>query len=62
MDHHAVSGAAYGNTDDLNILCVGKSHDCEHRAHGTTTLFAALDIANGEVYGLCQQKHAIRNG
>ena len=25
--------------------------------HGATTLFAALDTANGEVYGFCQQKH-----
>jgi transposase len=27
------------------------------RTHGTTTLFAALNVASGEVYGLCQQKH-----
>jgi hypothetical protein len=25
-------------------------------ANGTTTLFAALNTANGEVYGLCQQR------
>jgi len=28
--------------------------------NGTTTLFAALNTANGEVYGLCQQKHRHR--
>ncbi len=31
------------------------THD--YRRNGTTTLFAALNTANGEVYGLCQQKH-----
>jgi hypothetical protein len=31
------------------------AHD--HTRNGTTTLFAALNTANGEVYGLCQQKH-----
>jgi hypothetical protein len=25
--------------------------------NGTTTLFAALNTANGEVYHLCQQRH-----
>jgi transposase len=31
------------------------THD--YKRNGTTTLFAALNAANGEVYGLCQQKH-----
>jgi transposase len=31
------------------------THD--YRRNGTTTLFAALDTATGEVYGLCQQRH-----
>jgi putative transposase len=29
----------------------------EYERHGTTTLFAALDIANGEVIAQCKQKH-----
>src|SRR5208282_946175 len=31
------------------------THD--YKRNGTTTLFAALDVANGEVFGLCQEKH-----
>jgi transposase len=31
------------------------THD--YKRNGTTTLFAALNTANGEVYGMCQQKH-----
>ena len=31
------------------------THDSKR--NGTTTLFAALNTANGEVYGLCQEKH-----
>ena len=31
------------------------THD--YKRNGTTTLFAALNTANGEVYGLCQQRH-----
>jgi hypothetical protein len=27
------------------------------KRNGTTTLFAAQNVAIGEVYGLCQQKH-----
>jgi transposase len=34
------------------------THD--YKRNGTTTLFAALNTANGEVYGLCQQKHRHR--
>jgi len=33
----------------------GVTHDYER--HGTTTLFAALDIANGEVIAQCKRKH-----
>src|SRR5271166_445732 len=35
--------------------CGTTTHD--YKRHGTTTLFAALNVANGEVFGLCQQKH-----
>ena len=31
------------------------THD--YKRHGTATLFAALNAANGEVYGLCQERH-----
>ena len=34
--------------------CATMTHD--YKRNGTTTLFAALNTANGEVYGLCQQK------
>jgi transposase len=34
---------------------VTMTHD--YKRNGTTTLFAALNVASGEVYGLCQQKH-----
>ena len=36
------------------------THD--YKRNGTTTLFAALDTANGEVFGLCQRSTAIRSG
>jgi hypothetical protein len=29
----------------------------DYKRNGTTTLFAALNIANGEVYGQCEQRH-----
>jgi len=32
--------------------CQTMTHD--YKRNGTTTLFAALDVANGEVFGLCQ--------
>jgi len=35
--------------------CQTMTHD--YRRNGTTTLFAALNVANGEVFGLCQEKH-----
>jgi transposase len=35
----------------------GQTLTHDYKRNGTTTLFAALNIANGEVYGLCQQKH-----
>lgn len=34
---------------------VGVSHD--YILHGTTTLLAALDIANGQVIALCRHRH-----
>ena len=33
----------------------GVTHD--YRRHGTTTLFAALDVASGKVVGKCQTRH-----
>ena len=33
----------------------GYTHD--YVRHSTTTLFAALDIATGEVFGLCRKRH-----
>jgi transposase len=35
----------------------GTTMTSDYKRNGTTTLFAALDTANGEVFGLCQQKH-----
>jgi len=35
--------------------CQTMTHD--YKRNGTTTLFAALNVANGEVFGLCQEKH-----
>lgn len=31
------------------------THD--HKRHGTTTLFAALDVLEGKVIGRCMQRH-----
>jgi transposase len=35
--------------------CQTMTHD--YKRNGTTTLFAALNVANGEIFGLCQEKH-----
>jgi transposase len=35
----------------------GQTMTHDYKRNGTTTLFAALNPANGEVWGLCQQKH-----
>ena len=35
--------------------CQTMTHD--YKRNGTATLFAALNAANGEVYGLCQERH-----
>jgi len=35
----------------------GQTMTHDYKRNGTTTLFAALNTANGEVYHLCQQKH-----
>jgi transposase len=35
----------------------GQTMTHDYKRNGTTTLFAALDIATGEVFGLCQQRH-----
>ena len=34
----------------------GETMTHDYKRNGTTTLFAAMNAANGEVYGLCQQK------
>ena len=38
--------------------CERRSHDCVR--HGTTTLFAALDVTSGKVIGRCYQRHRAR--
>jgi len=35
----------------------GQTMTHDYKRNGTTTLFAALNTTNGEVHGLCQQKH-----
>jgi transposase len=35
----------------------GQTMTHDYKRNGTTTLFAALNAATGEVYGLCQQRH-----
>jgi hypothetical protein len=35
----------------------GQTMTPDYKRNGTTTLFAALNTATGEVYGLCQQRH-----
>ncbi len=35
----------------------GQTMTHDYKRNGTTTLFAALNTANGEVFGLCQEKH-----
>ena len=35
----------------------GQTMTHDDKRNGTTTLFAALNTASGEVYGLCQQRH-----
>ena len=35
----------------------GQTMTHDYKRNGTTTLFAALNTANGKVYGLCQQRH-----
>jgi transposase len=37
----------------------GQTHDYER--HGTTTLFAALNVASGKVIGKCKQNHKAKN-
>jgi transposase len=39
--------------------CGTMTHD--HKRHGTTTLFAALNVLDGEVIGRCMQRIGIRN-
>ena len=38
-----------------NGRCATMTHDCKR--HGTTTLFAALDVLEGKVIGRCMQRH-----
>jgi putative transposase len=35
----------------------GVTHDCKR--HGTTTLFAALDVQNGTVLADCKPRHRV---
>ena len=35
--------------------CGTLTHD--YKRHGTTSLFAAIDIGSGKVFGMCQQRH-----
>ena len=35
-----------------------RTHD--YRRHGTTSLFAALDVATGQVIGKCYRRHRAR--
>jgi transposase len=35
----------------------GATFTHDYKRNGTSTLFAALNAANGEVYGLCQERH-----
>jgi transposase len=35
----------------------GQTMTHDYKRNGTTTLFAALNAANGEVFGLCQERH-----
>jgi transposase len=35
----------------------GQTMTHDYKRNGTTTLFAALNVSNGEVFALCQQKH-----
>jgi len=35
----------------------GQTMTHDYKRNGTTTLFAALNAANGEIYGLCQERH-----
>jgi len=38
----------------------GQTMTHDYKRNGTTTLFAALNAANGEVLGLCREKHCHR--
>jgi len=40
----------------------GQTRTHDYKRNGTTTLFAALNAANGEVFGLCQERHRHKNG
>ena len=35
----------------------GQTRTHDYKRNGTTTLFAALNAAHGEVFGLCQERH-----
>jgi transposase len=38
----------------------GQTRTHDYKRNGTTTLFAALNAANGEVFGLCQERHRLK--
>src|SRR4051794_40719561 len=56
---------AVDRTQKVLPMRPGQAEPSDHRErgthdyvrHGTTTLFAALDIATGKVTGICQQRH-----
>ena len=52
-------GTAVAAPDDRASMQVGlperRTHD--YRRHGTTSLFAALDVATGRVIGECHRRH-----
>ena len=39
------------------MQCRGRPHQHDYKRHGTTTLFAALDVLDGTVLGRCMQRH-----
>ena len=48
-------GSDRSDAADATRVPERRTHD--YVRHGTTTLFAALDIATGKVTGLCQPRH-----
>lgn len=55
----AASGRALDRTQPGLPMKKGRAETMTHdyKRHGTTTLFAALNILDGQVIGQCQQRH-----